>query len=55
MSVPLDATEKSRRTLQVAVLAAALVVAGMFTAAFTFAADEEQASRSAPAKASAPR
>lgn len=55
MSAPLDATEKSRRTLQVAVLAAALGVAGMFTAAFTFAEDEAQASESAPAAASAPR
>lgn len=43
MSALLDATDTSRRTLRVAVITAALGVAGMFTAAATFAADESQA------------
>lgn len=38
------ATDKARRTLHVAVTAAVLGVAAMFTAAFTFAGGEAQAS-----------
>ncbi|MXO49288.1 hypothetical protein GRI69_13595 [Erythrobacter vulgaris] len=49
MSVLLDATDKSRRTLRLAVVTAALGVAGMFTAAFTFAGQEAQASEAGPA------
>jgi hypothetical protein len=37
MSGPLEVTDKSHRPLRLAVIAAALGVAGMFTAAFTFA------------------
>ncbi len=49
MSAQLDATDKSRRTLRVAVIAAALGVAGMFTAAATVAGGEAQAGDAAPA------
>jgi hypothetical protein len=49
MSVLLDATDKSRRTLRLAVVTAALGVAVMFTAAFTFAGEEAQASEDGPA------
>lgn len=49
MSVLLDATDKSRRTLRLAVVTAALGVAGMFTAAFTFASEEAQAADNASA------
>lgn len=55
MSPLLDATDKSRRTIRVAVVAAALGVAGMFTAAFTFASDAEQANEAAPTVAAAQR
>ena len=44
MYTPRKATQASRRTLHVAVTAAVLGVAAMFTAAFTFAGDEAQAS-----------
>ncbi|MBX7542084.1 hypothetical protein [Qipengyuania sphaerica] len=53
MSALLEATNKSHRTLRVAVIAAALGVAGMFTAAATFAGSEAQASETAPVVASA--
>ena len=53
MSALLDATDKSRRTLRVAVIAAALGVAGMFTAAFTFAGGAAEASEPAPQVATA--
>ena len=39
-----NATQTSRRTLHVAVTAAVLGVAAMFTAAFTFAGNDAQAS-----------
>lgn len=55
MSALLDATDKSRRTLRVAVIAAALGVAGMFTAAFTFAGEPAGASEPAPQVAAAQR
>lgn len=48
MSAQLDAKEKSRRTLRVAVIAAALGVAGCFTAAFTFAGEPVEATEPAP-------
>ena len=48
MSALLEATNKSQRTLRLAVMAAALGVAGMFTAAATFAGSEAQASEAAP-------
>ena len=55
MSALLDATDKSRRTLRFAVIAAALGVAGCFTAAFTFAGDQAGASETAPVEAAAQR
>ncbi|MBX7528514.1 hypothetical protein [Qipengyuania vesicularis] len=55
MSALLDATDKSRRTLRVAVIAAALGVAGCFTAAFSFAGETAQAEETAPAIASVQR
>lgn len=55
MSTSLDAKQKSRRTLRAAVIAAALGVAGCFTAAFTFAGEPLEASEAAPAVAVAQR
>ena len=55
MSALLEATEKSHRTLRLAVIAAALGVAGMFTAAATFAGSEAQATEAAPAAETAQR
>ena len=43
MSALLDAGDRSRHPLRLAVLAAALGVAGCFTAAFTFADQPAQA------------
>lgn len=53
MSALLEATDTSQRTLRLAVMAAALGVAGMFTAAATFAGGEAQASEATPAVAAA--
>ena len=53
MSALLEATNKSQRTLRFAVMAAALGVAGMFTAAATFAGSEAQASEAPPVVATA--
>ena len=53
MSALLEATNTSHRTLRLAVIAAALGVAGMFTAAATFAGGEAQASEAAPVVADA--
>ena len=55
MSALLEATNKSHRTLRLAVVAAALGVAGMFTAAATFAGSEAQAVETAPTVAAAQR
>ena len=55
MSALLEATNKSHRTLRFAVIAAALGVAGMFTAAATFAGSEVQANEAAPTTTSAER
>ncbi len=55
MSALLEATEKSHRTLRLAVIAAALGVAGMFTAAATFAGGEAQANEAAPVAETAQR
>lgn len=44
MNTQRNVTQTSRRTLHVAVTAAVLGVAAMFTAAFTFAGNEAQAS-----------
>ncbi|MBT8428067.1 MAG: hypothetical protein KJO02_08575 [Erythrobacter sp.] len=43
MNTKRNATKSSRRTLHVAVTAAVLGVAAMFTAAFTFAGNDSQA------------
>ena len=48
MSALLDVTDSSRRALRIAVIGAALGVAGMFTAAATFAGSDAQASEVAP-------
>ena len=53
MSALLEATNKSHGTLRLAVMAAALGVAGMFTAAATFAGGEAQATEAAPVVAAA--
>ena len=53
MSALLEATNTSHRTLRLAVIAAALGVAGMFTAAATFAGGEAQANEAAPTVATA--
>lgn len=55
MSALIEATSTSQRTLRLAVMAAALGVAGMFTAAATFAGSEAQASEAAPAAGVAQR
>ena len=55
MSALLNATNKSHRTLRIAVIASALGVAGMFTAAATFAGSEAQASEAAPTAIQAQR
>ena len=55
MSALLEATNKSHRTLRLAVIAAALGVAGMFTAAATFAGSEAQATEAAPTSITAQR
>ena len=55
MSALLDATNKSRRTLRLAVTTAALGVAGMFTAAATFAGDAAPADERSVESASAER
>ena len=44
MTAPKRARTRSRRTLHLAVTSAALAVVGCFTAAFTFAGSEAQAS-----------
>ena len=55
MSALIEATNKSQRTLRLSVMAAALGVAGMFTAAATFAGSEAQAGETAPNVAAAQR
>jgi len=45
-----DAGNKSRRPLRLAIMAAALGVAGCFTAAFAFADEPVQAAQAEPAR-----